>query len=183
VDPESFEELPNGEEGLLLVKGSNVMVGYLGRPEETAEVIRDGWYVTGDIARLDDDGFITITDRLSRFSKLGGEMVPHVLVEERLQEVVDRIAEERALDPIPQLAVTSIPDAAKGERLAVVHSPLPVTAEELLDGVSGSDLPRLWIPRRDAFVEVEEVPRLGSGKLDLKGVKQIALDRLGGAAE
>jgi acyl-[acyl-carrier-protein]-phospholipid O-acyltransferase/long-chain-fatty-acid--[acyl-carrier-protein] ligase len=84
VDPETFEPLPLGTSGMLLVKGPNVMKGYLGQPEETAKVIRDGWYVTGDIAMVDTQGFIHITGRLSRFSKIGGEMVPHVRVEETM---------------------------------------------------------------------------------------------------
>jgi acyl-[acyl-carrier-protein]-phospholipid O-acyltransferase / long-chain-fatty-acid--[acyl-carrier-protein] ligase len=70
--------VPLGEPGLMLVRGPNVMQGYLGLPEKTAEVLRDGWYVTGDIAAVDEDGFLQITDRLSRFSKIGGEMVPHI---------------------------------------------------------------------------------------------------------
>ena len=73
---------------MLLIKGPNVMHGYLNKPEKTAEVIRDGWYITGDIAKIDADGFITITDRASRFSKIGGEMVPHIKVEEILQKIV-----------------------------------------------------------------------------------------------
>ena len=76
--------------GLLLVRGPNVMQGYLNRPEKTAEVLRDGWYNTGDIATLDEDGFLRITDRLSRFSKIGGEMVPHIKVEEKLHELAER---------------------------------------------------------------------------------------------
>ncbi|MBV9124982.1 MAG: AMP-binding protein, partial [Planctomycetes bacterium] len=76
VDPETFQPLPPGQDGILLITGGNVMKGYLGRPEATGDAIRDGWYVTGDIAHLDEDGFIVITDRLARFSKIGGEMVP-----------------------------------------------------------------------------------------------------------
>ena len=86
VDPDSFAPLPPGSPGMLLVRGPNVMTGYLGREDLTASVMRDGWYITGDIAMLDDDGFLTITDRLSRFSKIGGEMVPHGKVEEALHQ-------------------------------------------------------------------------------------------------
>src|SRR5262245_4113543 len=87
VNPETLQPSPMGEPGLLLVRGPNVMQGYLGRPEKTAEVLRDGFYVTGDIAAIDEDGFLQITDRLSRFSKIGGEMVPHIKVEEKLHEL------------------------------------------------------------------------------------------------
>ena len=83
ADPDSMQPAPTGQPGLLLVRGPNVMQGYLARPEKTAEVLNDGWYVTGDIAAIDQDGFLQITDRLSRFSKIGGEMVPHIRVEEK----------------------------------------------------------------------------------------------------
>ena len=86
-NPQGEKPLPLGRPGLLLVRGPNVMQGYLGRPEKTAEVLRDGWYVTGDVAALDEDGFLQITDRLNRFSKIGGEMVPHIKVEEKLHEL------------------------------------------------------------------------------------------------
>ena len=82
VDPETDAELPFGEDGILMVTGGNVMIGYLGRPEETAKVVRDGWYDTGDIGHMDEDGFITLTGRLSRFAKIGGEMVPLEKIEE-----------------------------------------------------------------------------------------------------
>src|SRR4029077_4263031 len=88
VDPVTGEGPLFDREGLLLVRGPNRMLGYLGDPAKTAEVIRDGWYVTGDIAAIDDAGFVRITDRLSRFSKIGGEMVPHVRVEEQIQSLV-----------------------------------------------------------------------------------------------
>ena len=109
VDPVSIAPLAPGENGLLLVRGPNVMQGYLGRPEKTAEVLHDGWYNTGDIAAIDEDGFIHITDRLSRFSKIGGEMVPHIKVEDKLQEIAG--ATEQLF------AVTAIPDDKKWERL------------------------------------------------------------------
>ena len=83
-----MQPLPVGEEGLLLIYGPNVMKGYLGQPELTANVIRNGWYVTGDMARIDEDGFITLTGRLSRFAKIGGEMVPLERVEEELNAVL-----------------------------------------------------------------------------------------------
>ena len=87
VNPETLDPLPVGETGLLLVRGPNIMQGYLNRPEKTAEVLHDGWYNTGDIAAVDEDGFIRITDRMSRFSKIGGEMVPHIKVEDKLHEL------------------------------------------------------------------------------------------------
>src|SRR5262249_4573282 len=89
ADPDTLTPLPVGEEGVVLVSGANVMQGYLHRPELTGSVLRDGWYVTGDMGRLDADGFTTLTGRLSRFAKIGGEMVPLEKVEEELHEALE----------------------------------------------------------------------------------------------
>ncbi len=173
VDPESGELLPMGTPGMLLVKGPNVMKGYLGQPEETAKVIRDGWYTTGDIALVDTDGFIFITGRLSRFSKIGGEMVPHLLVEEAIQKVLGGDEDEL------KAVVTSVPDERKGERLVVVHTRLDIRPEEICRKLAEMGLQNLWIPSADSFVEVESVPVLGSGKTDLKAVADLAKQHFG----
>jgi acyl-[acyl-carrier-protein]-phospholipid O-acyltransferase/long-chain-fatty-acid--[acyl-carrier-protein] ligase len=166
VDPESGAKLKPGEAGLMLVKGPNVMLGYLGRPDKTAEAIRDGWYVTGDIGILDDDGFIRITDRLSRFSKIGGEMVPHGVVEDELHS---------RLGQTGVVAVTAVPDEKKGEKLVVLYAREAADPETLQRHMAESSLPNLWKPGRDCYVEVDNLPILGTGKLDLKGIKEIAL--------
>ncbi len=176
VDADTGVELGRDREGLLQISGPNVMSGYLHHPEKTAEVIRDGWYNTGDMAKIDDEGFITITGRLSRFSKIGGEMVPHIRIEQILSELISAGAVAEAAEaPTLRVAVTSIPDATKGERLIVLHTPLTQSKESLLKGLIAAGLPNLWIPSADAFLEVEEIPILGSGKLDLRGIKQVAL--------
>jgi acyl-[acyl-carrier-protein]-phospholipid O-acyltransferase/long-chain-fatty-acid--[acyl-carrier-protein] ligase len=170
VDPDTFAPLPADTPGMLLVKGANVMGGYLKRPDLTEQVLRDGWYVTGDIAVLDDEGFLRITDRLSRFSKIGGEMVPHGKVEDALHQAAD--AEQQVF------AVTALPDEKKGERLAVLTTIDLEKLPPILDAVAKSGLPNLFIPRLDAFVKVDALPLLGTGKLDLKRVKQIAAEAL-----
>jgi acyl-[acyl-carrier-protein]-phospholipid O-acyltransferase/long-chain-fatty-acid--[acyl-carrier-protein] ligase len=168
VDPETFESLPLGSPGMLLVKGPNVMKGYLDQPEETAKVIRDGWYITGDIAEIDTDGFITITGRLSRFSKIGGEMVPHVRIEEA---ILDVLGEEEG---DVKLVVTSVPDERKGERLVVLHVPLSLKPDEICRRLAAAGISNLWIPSPDSFLEIESVPVLGSGKIDLKAANDLA---------
>jgi acyl-[acyl-carrier-protein]-phospholipid O-acyltransferase/long-chain-fatty-acid--[acyl-carrier-protein] ligase len=167
IDPESGEALPTGTAGMLLAKGGNLMLGYLGQPNLTAEVMRDGWYVTGDIASIDEDGFIRITDRLSRFSKIGGEMVPHMKIEEVINEVLNGAA----------CAVTAIADPQRGEKLVAFYAANGVTAQELWDKLNRSELPKLWIPKRENLHPIESIPLLGSGKADLKKVKQLALER------
>ncbi|MDR4479393.1 MAG: acyl-[ACP]--phospholipid O-acyltransferase [Nitrospira sp.] len=170
VDPDSFAILPPGTAGMLLVKGPNVMNGYLGREDLTAQAIRDGWYITGDIATLDDDGFLTITDRLSRFSKIGGEMVPHRQVEEALQVASG--------EEIQVFAVTGVPDERKGEQLAVLHTLADGRIPEILAKASASGLPNLFLPSRTHCIKVEALPILGTGKLDLRALKRIAMERL-----
>lgn len=170
VDPESFDELLPDTAGLILVKGPNVMKGYLGNEVLTAKVLRDGWYVTGDIGLLDKDGFLTITDRISRFSKIGGEMVPHGKVEEALQDAAD--------EQMQVFAVTAVPDEKKGERLAVLHTIDPDRLPKILEKLVKQGLPNLFIPRSDQFLRVESLPLLGTGKTDLRAVKQLASDRL-----
>ena len=166
VDIETGEAVAAGASGMLMVKGPNVMRGYLGKPEKTAVALRDGWYTTGDVAMMDEDGFLTITDRLSRFSKIGGEMVPHIRIEEKLQEIAELT--EQAF------AVTSVPDDKKGERLVVIHTLTESALATVLEKLGESSLPALWKPKADQFVFIDALPVLGTGKLDLRGIKNIA---------
>ena len=171
VDPETRERREVGTPGLLLVHGPNVMLGYLGKPEKTAEVLQDGWYTTGDIAAEDEDGFLTITDRLSRFSKIGGEMVPHIKIEEKLHELAESVEKI--------FVVTGVPDGKKGERLIVLHTLPPEALTPVLEKLANSGLPNLWIPRANQFFHIDELPHLGSGKLDLRRVHEVALEHSG----
>lgn len=166
VDPATGEPRPVGEPGLMCLKGPNIMQGYLGQPEKSAAVLQGGWYVTGDIAAVDEDGFVTITDRLSRFSKIGGEMVPHIKIEECLQEQAGVTAQV--------FAVTGVPDEKKGEKLIVLHTLPGPELDGVLAKLGSADLPNLWKPKRDQFLRVEAIPVLGTGKVDLRKVKEIA---------
>jgi acyl-[acyl-carrier-protein]-phospholipid O-acyltransferase/long-chain-fatty-acid--[acyl-carrier-protein] ligase len=172
VDPESSRPLGPNEEGMLMIYGPNVMKGYLNRPDLTAEVVRDGWYVTGDIAKIDEDGFITITGRLARFAKIGGEMVPLEKLEEEIHA---------ALQTSERLCIlTCVPDAARGERLIVLHLPLDSRDPHFItDQLGKRGVPNLWIPAERDFFLVPELPVLGSGKVDLQRLKQMALERFG----
>ena len=163
TDIETGAPAPPGTAGLLLVKGPNVMKGYLGRPEKTAEVLHDGWYMTGDVAVMEDDGFITITDRLTRFSKIGGEMVPHIKIEDKLHELAG-VTEQ-------VFAVTAVPDEKKGERIAVLHTLPDDKLAPVLEKLAQCDLPPLWKPRASQFYRVDAIPYLGTGKLDLRALK------------
>ena len=168
VDPDTGAELGPNEPGLLYLRGPNVMLGYLGRQDLTDEVIdKDGWYCTGDIAFVDEDGFVALTDRLSRFSKIGGEMVPHQGVEEAL--VAATGLEEG------KIAVTGVPDERKGEKLVVLYTPDcgdPAWLQDALDHAEG--IPNLWKPARADYHRVDAIPLLGTGKIDLAGVKRLA---------
>ena len=202
VDLDTGEDLGTNRSGMLLVAGPNVMKGYYGRPDLTAEVIRESrgkgdsphlpvrpggcfaqmgtvpfspaserWYVTGDVATIDDDGFIQITGRISRFSKLAGEMVPHIRIEEAIGRVLQLDEDD------VKIAVTSAPDAKKGERIVVLHTKLERTPEQICQDLAAEGLPPLWIPSPDSFYPVETIPVLGTGKLDLRRVKDMATTR------
>lgn len=166
VDPDTREVLQNGAAGVLMIKGPNVMKGYLHQPEKTAQVLQDGWYETGDIATIDEDGFITITDRMARFSKIAGEMVSHTKVEEELQRVLGE--SERVL------AVAGVPDATKGERLVVLHTMTDEQFDLLMGRLDQTGLPNLWVPKPKAFYKIDQIPILGTGKMDIKAVKTLA---------
>jgi acyl-[acyl-carrier-protein]-phospholipid O-acyltransferase/long-chain-fatty-acid--[acyl-carrier-protein] ligase len=170
ADPENpwgEKMVPVGEPGMLLVRGPNVMRGYLGLPEKTADVLRHGWYCTGDVATLDEDGFLQITGRLSRFSKIGGEMVPHLKIEEKLQELAGAAE--------TMFVVAGVPDEKKGERLVVLHKLAENDLQACLEKFAACDLPNLWKPKADAFYRVKQFPVLGTGKLDLRKVKETAV--------
>jgi acyl-[acyl-carrier-protein]-phospholipid O-acyltransferase/long-chain-fatty-acid--[acyl-carrier-protein] ligase len=166
VDPETGQDLAAGETGLLAFKGPNVMKGYLHNEKATAEAIVDGWYITGDIGRIDEDGFIFITDRLARFAKIGGEMVPMKGVEDAIRSICEL--------PPNSVAVVKLPDKTRGERVVVVHVPIPMSPREVVDKLNQSSMPKLWIPDSRSFIEVETIPILGSGKTDYKGIELIA---------
>jgi acyl-[acyl-carrier-protein]-phospholipid O-acyltransferase/long-chain-fatty-acid--[acyl-carrier-protein] ligase len=165
-DPDTDQLLSLHETGMLWLRGANVFEGYLCDPERTAEVLKDGWFKTGDLARFDEDGFCFIEGRLSRFSKIGGEMVPHETVESRIVEALGLAGEHER-----SFALTAIPDEAKGEAL-VLLSTSDIDSADLRKKLSGAGLPNLWIPK--IVKRVETIPHLATGKLDLKACKDLA---------
>ena len=174
VHRDTFQEVPPGQEGFLLMFGANVMKGYLGKDELTQKKIIDGgWYITGDLAFIDEEGFITITGREERFAKVGGEMVPLEKVEDELHLILK--TNEKLC------AVTAIPDAKKGERIVVLHLALPeITPQDVWKQLNERGLPNIYVPSQRDFFQVDELPILGSGKLDLKKCKQMAQQAAGG---
>jgi len=170
-DPNTLDPLPVGAEGVLCAKGPNVMAGYLNQPERTAAAVRDGWYNTGDAGLIEPDGFIRITGRLSRFAKIAGEMVPLEKLDDEMHEVLatggDRV-----------LAVAAVPDEKRGERLVVLYLPeIEPRLAGLFAALPKRGIPNLWVPDRRDCYPVEALPVLGSGKLDLKGLSDIARER------
>ena len=167
VDPETFADVPEGGTGILLLRGPNIFSRYLGDAAPGAS-LRDGWFVTWDLARIDPDGFVSIEGRLARFSKVGGEMVPHGAIEQK-------IAETAGVDPgeAQAIVVTGVPDAAKGERLVVLTT-LDLPAAVIRDQLVAAGFPNLWIPR--VVRRVPAIPILGSGKLDLAACRRLAAE-------
>ncbi|MDO5552400.1 MAG: AMP-binding protein [Planctomycetia bacterium] len=184
VHPDTGALLPPNSEGMLEVKGPCVMQGYYNEPEKTAASFRNGWFVTGDMARIDDDGFIFITGRRTRMSKIGGEMVPHVLIEEKIAEVVrdwershsteTAVESDDSQDSV-QIAVTAVPDSIKGEKIVVLYTHLPLPASDLCKLLLAKGLPQIWVPAIPNFRQVPSIPLLKTGKLDLCAVKNTAL--------
>ena len=168
VDPESFKELPIGEDGMILIGGTQIMKGYIKEPQKTASVIKeiDGirWYVTGDKGHLDEDGFLTIVDRYSRFAKLGGEMVSLGLVEAQIRKVLNEDSE---------ILATSVPDSKKGEKIILLVEG-DIEIDELKEKIKSLNLNPLYLP--SLYFKLDELPKLGSGKADFKKAKKVALE-------
>lgn len=168
VDPDTWTELPLDATGMVLLRGANVFAGYLNDEEKTQSAFRDGWFVTGDLGRFDEEGFLYIEGRLSRFSKIGGEMVPHGTIEQKLLEVF-------GLEHLETYAavVMGAPDAAKGESLVLLTT-IALDPAEVRERLLAAGFAALWIPRH--IHKIEKIPVLGSGKLDLKECKRLALE-------
>jgi acyl-[acyl-carrier-protein]-phospholipid O-acyltransferase/long-chain-fatty-acid--[acyl-carrier-protein] ligase len=172
-EPNDRTPLPIGAEGVLCVKGPNVMAGYLDEPKKTAEAIRDGWYFTGDVGRVEPDGFSRITGRVSRFAKIGGEMVPLERLDEELHDALGSNGER-------VLAVAAVPDEKRGERIIVLHlADITERLPEALECLSKRGLPNLWVPDRRDCHPVDAMPVLGSGKLDMKKLGDMAKEIAG----
>jgi len=168
-EAETDRKLSLHETGMLWLRGVNIFEGYLHDPKQTAEVLRDGWLKTGDIGRFDEDGFLYIEGRLSRFSKIGGEMVPHEAVENKIVDLLGLSGRDER-----PLAVVGVQDEAKGEAL-VLLSAVDVDLGELRKELHEAGIPNLWIPKH--VQRVESIPVLASGKLDLKKCKELVPER------
>jgi acyl-[acyl-carrier-protein]-phospholipid O-acyltransferase/long-chain-fatty-acid--[acyl-carrier-protein] ligase len=166
LNPDTMKDIEVTAVGLLMLKGPNIFKDYLGEPERTAEVKQDEWFITGDLARFDEDGFLFIEGRLSRFSKIAGEMVPHGTVEEALVEAYNLLDAEQ-----PILAVAGRPDEAKGEALVILAT-MDLELDDVREKLSAAGLTNLWIPKEIKRVEV--IPTLATGKLDLRKLQDLA---------
>jgi acyl-[acyl-carrier-protein]-phospholipid O-acyltransferase/long-chain-fatty-acid--[acyl-carrier-protein] ligase len=168
VDPDTLQELPLGEDGMILISGNQVMLGYLNDPEKTDEVILEQddmrWYITGDKGHLTNAGFLVIVDRYSRFAKLGGEMVSLGAVEEQAR---DLLGEDSEID----VAAAAVPDEKKGERIIMLVSD-PSVKDTLRENMIGAGVDPLMIPAQ--VISVEEIPKLGSGKTDFSALNTLA---------
>ena len=164
VDPDDLDIDLEGDEGLLLIRGPNVTLGYYKRPDLTRAAFHGDWYITGDIASISNRGYLTIHDRLARFSKVGGEMVPHLQVEEEINAILGD----------PNSFVCGVPDQQKGEQLIALYVHKTMDAKAIWKGLQKSSLPNLWIPKQNHIYKINQIPLLGTGKVDLKTAQEKA---------
>ncbi len=162
---ESGEDCQPGAVGKILVKGECVMQGYLDDLEETSLRIRAGWYDTGDMGYLDEDGFLWHAGRLKRFVKIGGEMVSLVAVQETLSKVLPEECE---------CCVVELPDAMKGAKIVAAVT-REVDKKQIQKELS-AQLPNIAIPR--LFIKLDELPKMGSGKIDFRQTTELVRKRL-----
>jgi acyl-[acyl-carrier-protein]-phospholipid O-acyltransferase/long-chain-fatty-acid--[acyl-carrier-protein] ligase len=167
TDPATDGPLPIDQSGMIWLRGANIFGGYLKLPRQTEEVLKDGWFRTGDIGRMDEDGFLYIEGRMSRFSKIAGEMVPHEKVEEQINLALGIESEDER-----RIAIVGVPDEAKGEALVLLTTQLLKDEDvtNLRYALLEKGVAALWIPKR--IVHVGEIPVLASGKLDIKGCEK-----------
>ncbi len=163
-------DVPFFNRGILWLRGANVFEGYLKDTDRTTEVLQDGWYKTGDVGRIDEEGFLFIEGRMSRFSKIAGEMVPHLTLEQKIIEIVQPHPGEHEG---PIVVVIGVPDEKKGESL-VVLSVIPIDQTELRKKMTEMGLPNLWIPK--VIKRVEAIPLLATGKLDIRACQRLAAE-------
>jgi len=165
TDPTTDEPTPLDQSGILWLKGANIFPGYLNRDDLTQKVFEDDWFKTNDVARFDEDGFLHIEGRMSRFSKIGGEMVPHEVVEAAVDKALGLEKEE-----VRKIVVVSVPDSQKGESIGILScisgEMLEQEAIDLRYKLLDAGLPSLWCPK--VIIPVSEIPVLATGKLDLK---------------
>lgn len=170
------EPLPVDQSGMIWLRGANIFGGYLKLPRKTEEVLQNGWFRTGDIGRLDSDGFLHIEGRLSRFSKIGGEMVPHETIEEHINRALGLEGESER-----KIAIVGLPDPDKGEAIVLLSTiASEAVKQELINlryTLLDRGVPSLWIPKR--LVPVPTIPILQSGKLDIKACEKLASQGLG----
>ncbi len=164
---ETGEDCAAGETGRILVKGDLVMKEYLDDAEATTRAVRAGWYDTGDLGYLDEDGFIWLSGRLTRCVKVGGEMVSLW----RVEEVLDRF-----LPPGVACCVVAVDDERRGARIAAVVTS-EVDEREVVRRMA-TELPRMAIPK--TFVRVDEIPMLGSSKVDFRAARRLAATSMSG---
>jgi len=164
-EPETDRKLSLHETGMLWLRGVNIFEGYLHDPERTGDVLQGGWLKTGDLGRFDEDGFLYIEGRLSRFSKIGGEMVPHEAIESKIVDLLGLSGRDER-----PIAIMGVQDEAKGEAL-VLLSAVDVDLAQLRKKLHEAGVPNLWIPKH--VHRVESIPVLASGKLDLKKCREL----------
>jgi len=164
-EPETNRKISLHDSGMLWLRGPNIFEGYLHEPERTGDVLRDGWFKTGDIGRFDEDGFLYIEGRLSRFSKIGGEMVPHEAIEHKIVDLLGFSGRDERT-----IAIVGVQDETKGEALVLLAA-ADVDLTQLRTKLHEAGVPNLWIPKK--IQSVESIPVLASGKLDLKKCKEL----------
>jgi acyl-[acyl-carrier-protein]-phospholipid O-acyltransferase / long-chain-fatty-acid--[acyl-carrier-protein] ligase len=174
TDPATDQNVPLNQQGIIWFKGSNVFSGYLNNPKKSEEVLSDGWFRTGDVGRVDEDGFLYIEGRLSRFSKIAGEMVPHETVEAAIAKALGLDSEAER-----KIAIVGVPDEQKGEAILLLSTISgPALEQECIDlryKLLDEGLSSLWCPKQ--IIAVPEIPVLASGKLDIKSCELLAQKR------
>ena len=172
TNPATEKGIPLDQQGLIWLKGANVFNGYLNNPKKSAEVLKDGWFLTGDVGRMDEDGFLYIEGRISRFSKIGGEMVPHETLEAEVTKALGLDQESER-----KIAIVGVPDAQKGEVIVLLSTVAGLALDqECIDlryKLMDAGIPSLWCPKR--IVPVADIPILASGKLDIKECVALAM--------